>query len=60
MTFLNYIRIPNNNIRKIATRPGDNYSTGCLLDYSYFRKCYKLIPIDLRKQQNLDADPKKL
>ena len=24
------------NIRKIATSQGDNYTTGCLLDYLYF------------------------
>ena len=47
-----------NNIRKIATGQGDDYTTGCLLDYSYFRIYYKLIVIDLRKQQILDADPK--
>ena len=26
------------NIRKILTGQGDNYSTGCLLDYPYFKK----------------------
>ena len=46
------------NIRKIATGQGDNYTTGCLLDYPYFKKYYKLIAIDLSKQQKLDADPK--
>ena len=45
------------NIRKIATGQGDNYPTGCLLDYSYFKDHYKLIAIDLSKQQSLDADP---
>ena len=47
-----------NNIRKIATGQGDDYATGCLLDYPYFKKYYKLIAIDLSKQQKLDADPK--
>ena len=47
-----------NNIRKIATGQGDDYTTGCLLDYSYFKKYYKLIAIDLNKQQKLNADPK--
>ena len=28
--------IPYENIRKIATSQGDDYTTGCLLDYSYF------------------------
>ena len=37
---------------------GDDYTTGCLLDYPYFKKYYKLIAIDLSKQQTLDADPK--
>ena len=31
---------------------------GCLLNYSYFKENYKLIAIDLSKQQALDADPK--
>ena len=45
------------NIRKIATGQGDDYTTGCLLDYNYFKK-HNMIPIDLSKQQALDADPK--
>ena len=44
------------NIRKIATGQGDDYTTGCLLDYSYFKDHYKMIAIDLSKQQALDAD----
>ena len=46
------------NIRKIATGQGDDYATGCLLDYSYFKDHYKMIAIDLSKQQALDADPR--
>ena len=46
------------NIRKIATCQGDDYATGCLLDYSYFKDYYKMIAIDLSKQQVLDADPR--
>ena len=46
------------NIRKIATGQGDYYPTGCLLDYSYFKDHYKMIAIDLSKQQALDADPR--
>ena len=45
-----------NNIRKIATGQGDDYITGCLLDYNYFNKPYKTIAIDLNKQPALDAD----
>ena len=45
------------NITKIATGQGDDYTTGCLLDYSYFKDHYKMIAIDLSKQQALDVDP---
>ena len=44
------------NIRRTATGQGDNYTTGCLLDYSYFKENYKMIVIDLSKQHALDAD----
>ena len=44
------------NIRRIATGRGDNYTTGCLLDYSYFKDHYKMIATDLSKQQVFDAD----
>ena len=46
------------NIRKIATGQGDDYTTGCLLDYPYLKDDYKMIAIDLSKQQALDADPR--
>ena len=39
---------------------GDDYTTGCLIDYPYFIKYYKLIAVDLSKQQKLDADPKEI
>ena len=45
------------NIRKVATGKGDDYTTGCLLDYCYFKENYKMIAVDLSKQQVLDADP---
>ena len=45
-------------LRKIATGQGDDYTTGCLLDYSYFADTYKMIAVDLSKQQALDADPR--
>ena len=35
------------NIRKILIRQGDDYTTGCLLDYNYFKEHYKMIGIDL-------------
>ena len=46
------------NIRKTTIGQGDDYTTGCLLDYSYFKENYRLIIIDLSKQQALDADPR--
>ena len=30
------------NVRKIATGQGDDYTTGCLSDYPYLKKYYKL------------------
>ena len=35
------------NIWKIATGQGDDYTTGCLLQYPYFKKHYKLIARNL-------------
>ena len=46
------------NIRKIATGQEDDYTTGCFLDYYYFKNCYNVIAINLSKQQALNADPK--
>ena len=48
--------ITYDNIGK--TDQGDDYTTGCLLDYEYFKNYYKMIAIDFSKQQALDADPK--
>ena len=41
-----------------ATGQRDDYTTGCLLDYPYFKENYKMIAMDLSKQQALDADPR--
>ena len=43
-------------IRKISTGQGDDYTTACLLDFAYFEKNYRLIAADLIKQKALDAD----
>ena len=51
-------KVTYENIRKIATDQGDDYITGCSLDYIYFKNYYKMIAVDLSKQQALDADPK--
>ena len=50
--------ITYDNIQKIVTGQRDDFTTGCLLDYNYFNKYYKVIVADLDKQQILDADPK--
>ena len=57
---INSITKTYENARKLATGQGDYYTTGCLLDYTYFKENYKLITIDLSKQQALDADPRKI
>ena len=43
-------------IRKVSTRQGDDYTTGCLLDFAYFENNYRLVAADLSKQKVLDAD----
>ena len=51
-------KVTHENIGKVAAVRGDDYATGCLLDCIYFKNYYKLIAVDLSKQQALDADPK--
>ena len=51
-------KVTYENIRKIATGQGDDYTTGCLLDYPYFADTYKMNAVDLRKQEALDAAPR--
>ena len=38
-------------VRKVSTRQGDDYTTGCLLDYAYFKDNYRLIGVDLSKKK---------
>ena len=42
----------------MSTWQGSDYTTGCLLDYAYFKDNYRLIAVDLSKQKALDVDPK--
>ena len=51
-------KVTYENTRKIATGQGDDYTTGCLLDYPYFADTYNMTAVDLSKQQALDADPR--
>ena len=48
-TYENIIEMSNNN----------NYTTGNLLDFAYFKKTYKLIAIDLSKETKL-KDPQQI
>ena len=41
------------NISKIATGLGDDYTTGCLINYPYFKENYEILAIDLSKQQTV-------
>ena len=43
-------------LEKIATGQGDDYRTGCLLDYCCFKDTYKMTTVDLSKQQALSAN----
>ena len=45
-------------VRKVSTGQDDDYTTGCLLDFAYFEKSYRLIAADLSKQKTLDAGPR--
>ena len=45
------------NIQKITTGQGDDYTTGCLLHYLYFKEHFNMIAKDLRKQEELDSNP---
>ena len=46
-------KVTYENIRKVATGKGDDYITGCLLDYSYLKDSYKMIAVDLSRQQTI-------
>ena len=39
-------------VRKVSTGQGDDYTTGCLLDFAYFEKNYRLIAAALSKQKD--------
>ena len=45
-------------IRKLIRGQGEEYTTGCLLDYDYIRNHYRLIAVGLTRQKELDAYPK--
>ena len=45
-------------LRNIMTGRGEDYTTGSILDYNYWKNNYKLICCDLHKQKVLDSNPK--
>ena len=45
--------ITYDNIQKIATGQGDDYTTYCLLDYSYFKNYCRMIAIDFLNNKHL-------
>ena len=45
-------------LKKVMIGKGEDYITGSLLDFNYFKKHYKLVAVDLSKQKELDADPR--
>ena len=51
-------KVTYENIRKTTIGKGDDYITGCLLNYPYFKDSYKMIAVDLSKQHALDGDPR--
>ena len=62
---MNIVRVSNlhqctfkqyDEIRKISTGQGDDYTTSCLLDFAYFEENYRLIAADLSKQKALHSD----
>ena len=50
----------NDEVRKVSTGQGDDYTTRSLLDYTCIKDSYRLIVIDLSKQKALDADPREI
>ena len=46
------------DIIKLTTGQGEDYTAGCLLDYDYIKNHYRLIAVNLSRQKELDADRK--
>ena len=45
-------------IRKLTTGQGEDFTTGCLLDYDYIKNRHILLAVDLSIQKELDTDRK--
>ena len=46
----------DDEVRKVSAGQDDDYTTGCLLDFAYFKNNCRLIAADLSQQKVLDAD----
>ena len=55
---VNYLIKQYDEVRKVSTGQGADYTTECLLDYAYFKDDYRLIPVHLSKQKAVDNDPR--
>ena len=42
------IILHHEDVRKIDTGQGDDYATGCLLDYHYFKENYQMVAIGIK------------
>ena len=49
-------KVTYENIRRICNGFGEDYTCGSILDYPYVKDIYKMIAVDLSKQQALDPD----
>ena len=45
-------------VRKVSTGQGDDYTNGYLLDYAYFKDNYRLTAVNICNQRTLDANTK--
>ena len=45
-------------LRKLTVGQGEDYTTACLFEYDYIKNHYRLNVVDLRRQKELNADPK--
>ena len=50
----------DDEVRKTTTRKDGDYTTGSLLHYAYYKNHYQVIAVDLSKQKELDADPRRM
>ena len=53
---INDLKKQYDEVRKVSIGYSDDYTTGSLLDYAYFKDNYRLIAVDLNNQKALDAD----